>query len=123
MRFLNFLLIISCLILYIKASCETDEEDTISYRDFYDCEKRSFDDYEVENDAYICCQYESEYESVNIKKKVRGCSALTRNEYDNIRSYINNAKSINHLNELYIDCKSSFLTYGLYLLFLILFTF
>ena len=120
MRSFEILLFISYLFVFINSTCETDEEDTIKYRKYANCKDRSFDSDEINNNAYRCCYIEIETETANVDKKVHGCIAITKTQYDNLRATIREKEAVAGVDDVEIDCESSYLIYGLYSLFLFL---
>ena len=120
MKIFEILIFIAYLFVFINSTCETDEADTIKYRDYIDCKNRGFDTDETSNNAYRCCHIEVETETANVEKSVHGCIAIIQTQYDNIRKYIREIESRSGVKEVEIDCESSYLIYGLYCLLLFL---
>ena len=120
MKSLEILLFISYLFVFINSTCETDEEDTIKYRKYADCKNRNFDSDEIYNNAYRCCYIKIETETANVDKKVHGCIAISQTQYDNLRTTIREKEAKPGVDDVKIDCESSYLIYGLYSLFLFL---
>ena len=121
MKIVNQIFIISCLYFFINSSCETEEDDTThKYRHYEDCKDRSFDEEELELNAYKCCYMEKEIKSLNMEKDVHGCVALTQSQYENIKRTISDFESAEDVQEVDIECKSAFIKYGLFSLILFL---
>ena len=108
-----FKLILICLFSFIKTTCITDDDDPIRYRDYKDCKDRVFDSDEIENYAYRCCHIEIETETANVENSVEGCIPLNENQFNNIRQLIREYESQPNVDDVDIDCKSSYINFSL----------
>ena len=120
MKILKIIFIILCLFISINSSCATDEDETNKYRNALDCKNKAFDSDEIEVGAYKCCYIEVEYKSLNSERETHGCTALTESQYNNIRQTIRTFEAQTGVYEVDIECKSSYIKYGLFLIILFL---
>ena len=119
MNTLKSLFIITYLFSFINTTCTTDEYDTYKYRDYKDCEIRAFDSEEIEDNAYRCCHIEIEIETSNVEQSFEGCIPVSKNQYDNIRQLIREYEAKTNVDDVDIDCNSSYLKF--YIISLIIF--
>ena len=121
MKILNQIFIISCLYFFINSTCETDEDDiSHKYRYYEDCKDRSFDEEELEFNAYRCCHIEKEIKTLNTEKEIHGCIPITQSQYENIKRTINDLESEEDVRDVDLDCESYFIQYGLFSMVLFL---
>ena len=119
MNKLILLFIITCLFSFINTTCTTDENDTYKYRDYKDCKNREFDFEEIEDNAYKCCHIEIEIESANVEHSFEGCIPVTKNQYYNIRQLVRQYEAKANVDDVDIDCNSSYVKF--YIISLIIF--
>jgi len=112
-------LLIGALLLSqtIQEKCDTEDN---SINGVSDCEKRDLD-----TDEYRCCFYEQEYKIQGKTIKSKGCTAVTKAEFDDIDDYIDkgeeSAKAHGaEIKDFDIDCNSNYITISLLLLILFL---
>ena len=124
MKFIQILFISSFILITIKSACIPDEEDLIrlsKIRNYDDCDKRTSTTELRENEAYKCCYLYYTLDTDNYKAKVHTCKLVTQKEYDNIKDTVSRYESENKVEDVKIDCNSSFIYLGLlYLLLLII---
>ena len=118
MKIIIKLFLVLFLFSYINTTCATDEDDQIRYRDSDDCENREFDSEEIGENAYKCCHMEIETKTANVEKSVHCCIPLTQSQFENIKQTVREYEAGDNVDEVEIDCKSSYLRYGLFLLVL-----
>ena len=119
MKVLKLFFILSCLYAFINSTCGTEEEDSNIYRNYKDCMNRAFSSDEIEDGAYKCCYLEIEYKTTNTEREVHGCAALTQSQYENIRQTERAYEMEAGVDDVDIECKSSFIKLGI--LFFVLF--
>ena len=108
MNILILIIICSILFSFIYTTCTTEEDDPIRYRNYKDCMNRAFDSEEIENNAYRCCHIEIEIENANVEQSVEGCIPLNQTQFNNIRQLIRELESQDYIDEVDIECKSSY---------------
>ena len=108
MNILILIIICSILFSFIYTTCTTEEDDPIRYRNYKDCMNREFDSEEIENNAYRCCHIEIEIENANVEQSVEGCIPLNQTQFNNIRQLIRELESQDYIDEVDIECKSSY---------------
>ena len=120
MKTLDIIIISFYLLSFIKSKC-TLETETSKIRDSGDCKDRSFDEEEIENDAYRCCFLRMETDRIDYVGKEYSCVAITQQAYNDIKNYKKQLEAQIGIDKVKIDCKSSYFNYGLLSLFLLLF--
>ena len=147
MQILKGILFLSLIISLVNCSClnatsgnssnqyfEIDSYDNFT---FYDptasksvCSKRSFDTFESSLGAYKCCyadvqcQGYSESDEEYLKISYKGCTALSKNDYDNLDEYIKRDKEIFKCSKYSINCSATSISYLrklIYLAFILIF--
>ena len=113
MNIFKLILICSSWFSFINTTCRTDEDDIIRYRNYKDCKDRVFDSDEIEDNAYKCCHIEIETETANVENSVEGCIPLNETEFNNIRQLIKFYESQPNVDDVDIDCKSSYIKFSL----------
>ena len=119
MNIFKLILIYSSLFSFINTTCRTDEDDIIRYRNYKDCKDRVFDSDEIEDNAYKCCHIEIEIESANVEHSFEGCIPVTKNQYYNIRQLVRQYETKANVDDVDIDCNSSYVKF--YIISLIIF--
>ena len=119
MKLLKIFFILSCLYAFINSTCGTEEEESNIYRNYKDCMNRTFSSDEIEDGAYKCCYLEIEYKTTNTEREVHGCAALTQSQYENIDQTERAYEMEAGVDDVDIECKSSFIKLGI--LFFVLF--
>ncbi len=94
----------------IQEDCDIVDD---SINSVSDCEKRDLD-----ADEYRCCFFEEEMTVGGQTKKLKGCTALTKAQFDDIDDYIDKgeeaAKAANYeIEDFDIDCSSIYITISL----------
>ena len=113
--------IILCLFFIINSTCGTDEDDvSMKFRDYDDCKNRAFDSEELEENAYRCCHIEIETKTINTEKSVHGCIAITESQFNNIKQTVHQYEAASGVDEVDLDCESSYIKYGFFCLILFL---
>ena len=147
MQILKGILFLSLIISLVNCSClnatsgnssnqyfEIDSYDNFT---FYDptasksvCRKRSFDTYERTNGGYKCCyadvqcQFYDESEEEYIIFSYKGCTVLTKNDYDELDEYIKEIKELSACSKYTINCSATSISYLgklIYLAFILIF--
>ncbi len=119
MKILEILFIIFCLLSLINSTCEPDEENN-KIRDKDDCVKRIFSDEEVNMQAYKCCYMRQKISDNTRKGNEYSCIFLTQNDYNNITNLIKQYEKETGIEDVKIDCGSTYLIYTIISLFLLL---
>ena len=119
MKVLKIIFILSCLFAFINSVCEVEEKNSSIYKSYKDCVNRQFSSEEIEDGAYKCCYVKIEYIIENTKGKFYGCTALTESEYKNVSQAERELESQEFINDVDVDCESSFIKLGI--LFLLYF--
>ena len=122
MKLIDVIIILFSLFSFIKSTCSSEEEE-FRIRDTDDCTKRTFSVEEIEEGAYKCCLMREEIDTQKQDGKRYSCIALTHIEYDDIKHMIKTYESNAYIDDVKIKCKTSYLHYGLFSLFLILFAY
>ena len=96
----------------IQEKCDIEDD---SINSVSDCEKRDLD---ADKNEYRCCFYEQEITLGGQTQKSKGCTALTKAEFDDIDDYIDKgeerAKAHNiEIEDFDIDCSSIYITISL----------
>ena len=120
MKLIDKIFIAFCLLSFINSTCHPDEENN-KIRDDDDCNKRTFSEEESANQAYKCCYLKLEIDSPTMKGDEYSCIALTQEEYDHVKNTASVYENNSGVKKAEIDCKSSYLKYGLIFLFLFFF--
>ena len=119
MRKLEILCIIFCLISLINSTCQPIEENN-KIRSKKDCVDRSFSEEEISHQAYKCCYMMQKINDNTRKGKEHSCYYITENDYKNIKKLIKQFKEEDGIDDVKINCNSSYLVYALIYLFLFL---
>ena len=138
MTILQKILIASFLFSLVNCTCASYLRDDGSNVDYFsnglnykdssastkECKKRTFSEYEKEDNAYKCCyakykcnEHDSELD-IDIKGEYEGCIYIDKSTYDNIKSSIKIAKQ--YCSKIDIKCSGTSLSYA-YLMLIILF--
>ena len=120
MKVLEIIFIAFCIISFVNSTCEPDEENN-KIRDKDDCIKRTFSEEETLNEAYKCCYMRQKVDSVDFKGKRYQCIAVTLDQFNYIKTLISDYENRAGIEDVEIDCESSYIKFGL--LFLALFLF
>ena len=120
MKVLETIFIAFCVISFVYPTCEPDEENN-KIRDEDDCTKRTFSEEEAADEAYKCCYMRQKIDSTVFKGKRYQCLAVTLNQYNYIKDLIKRYEAESGIDDVKIDCRSSYIKFGL--LFLALFLF
>ena len=120
MKVLEIIFISFCVISFVHSTCEPDEENN-RIRDEDDCTKRTFSEEEALNEAYKCCYMRQKLDSTIYKGNRYQCLAVTLNDYNYIKNLIKQYEAQSGVDDVKIDCESSYIKFGL--LFLTLFLF
>ena len=108
------LFIIYCLLSFINSYCENDDgEETVRIRSAKDCNKRTLSENEQNDGGFRCCYMREKVETFTYKGKLYSCIMLTQSEYKDIKNFIKNRGKENGIDDVKIDCKSSYLHIGL----------
>ena len=115
--------IIYCLITIINSLCELEdgEEEPSRIREKKDCIQRSISDEETRNGGYRCCFMRQKVDSISFKGNIYSCLLVTSEQYDNIKNLIKAKEKETGVEDVKINCKSSYLQFGLIILLLLLF--
>ena len=113
-KILYEIFIIYCLVSFIYSYCEVDDgEETVRIRDTEDCTKRTLSEIEQNDGGYKCCYMREKVETLTYNGKMYSCILLTQSEYKDIKNFIKNREKENGINDVKIDCISSYLHIGL----------
>ena len=138
---LQKILIVSFLFSLINCTCASylrdnstidyDYDDIFSSLKYKDssastkeCKKRSFNEYEQNDNAYKCCYWKEKCTfkdndgDTDFTTEFEGCSYLDKKHYDNIKDYIKEGKQ--YCSKIDVDCSGTSLSYA-YLMLIILF--
>ena len=147
MQILKGILFLSLIISLVNCSClnATSSDSSNQYNEldssdnftFYDptasksvCRKRSFDTYERTIGGYKCCyadvqcQFYDESEEEYIIYSYKGCTVLTKNDYDELDEYIKKIKELSACSKYTINCSATSISYLrklIYLAFILIF--
>ena len=120
MKIFDILFITFCLLVFINSTCQPDEENN-KIRDEDDCVNRQLSDEEKSNLYTRCCYMRQKVDDNTRKGKDYSCIALTENDYKNVKNLVKQFKNETIGKDVKIDCKSTYIKYGLLSLFLLLF--
>ena len=120
MKAIIILFISLCLFSFINLTCEPDEENN-KIRDSDDCKDRAFSSEEIEDNKYKCCYMRTKVNLNTRKGKLYQCIGLTKNEYDVVKDLIKKYEAETGVDDVKIDCNSSYIKFGLLSLLLLFF--
>ena len=122
MKILKIIFILSCLFAFINSTCEIIEENSKNFNNYKDCINRQFSSNEIEDEAYKCCYVEIEFKVENNKIEAHGCTPLSQSQYNNIDQVERTFQADLYIEDIDIDCESSFIKLEiLFLLYFLLF--
>ena len=98
---------------------EIIEENSKNFNNYKDCINRQFSSNEIEDEAYKCCYVEIEFKVENNKIEAHGCTPLSQSQYNNIDQAERTFQADLYIEDIDIDCESSFIK--LEILFLLYF--
>ena len=116
MKIFKQTLLIFCLLSIIKSTCSPENESSKIRKD-KDCRDRSFDQNEIDEGAFRCCYLEVEMDSIDFNGKKYSCVAINEAQFNNIKSYKKSMENQSGIDKVKIDCKSSYIHYGLLIVF------
>ena len=119
MKLIDIIIVFIILFYFIKCTCSPEEEN-FKVRDSDDCNKRTFSEEEQNEGAYKCCLMEEKIDTTSQDGKRYTCIPLTHNNYDDIKDLIKKYEANIGVKKVKIKCKSSFIPYGFYTLFLLI---
>ena len=116
MKIVYLTLILFSLFFSINPFCEVEEgdEETVKIRDKDDCIKRSLSDEEVENGGYKCCYMREEVDTISFDGKLYSCILVNQTGYENIKNLVKDREKETGVDNVKIECKSSYLQFGLF---------
>ena len=121
MKILKVLFILMLSFKIIITTCESDDNyDPLASSS--SCPKRTFDENEIDDNAYKCCYFHSTCPDVDLDGQKEGtnhCAPVTKIDYDQIDEAIKIAKGLG-CTDVKISCISSYLKLSLIYLILML---
>ena len=117
-------IILALFLGVINSGCIPDEEDLpkiSKIRKYKHCESRTTAEELASNGAYKCCFFYYYLDTDNLKSEVFTCDLITKDQYDHIKDTIKKLERENNIEDVEIDCKSSYFKISLILLLSLLF--
>ena len=119
------LLIIFSIIALIKSDCEPSNEDELmqlkKLREYDDCSTRTTKDELEDMGAYSCCHIYYTIDSNNLYKEVDTCILVTKNQYDNIKKFVDDLEEYQGYKHTKIHCNGFNIKFNLLILLFLLF--
>ena len=114
--------LIFSLFFSINSFCEVEDgdEEAVKIRDKDDCIKRSLSDEEVENGGYKCCYIKEEVDTISFDGKLYSCILVNQTGYENIKDLVKQKERETGVDNVKIDCQSSYLYYGILIISLLI---
>ena len=120
MQALKIIFIFLFLFSLINSTCQPEEENN-KIRDADICNKRAFNEDEVNSQAYKCCYMIQEVDLNTRKGDEYSCIYVTQNDYNNIKDLVKQYERESGIDDVKIDCKSTYVKITLLSLLIILF--
>ena len=123
MKIIYEIFIAFCLFSIINSLCQIDEgdEELSRIREKSDCNKRALSEEEVRNGGYRCCFMKQKVSTLTFSGKIYSCLLVTSAEFDNIKNIVEKYEDVRGTNDVSINCKSTYLQFGLLIFSLLLF--
>ena len=120
MELIKIIFISFFLFSLINSTCQPEEENN-KIREPEVCNKRAFNEEEVNSQAYKCCYMTQKVDLNSRKGKDYSCIYITQNDYNNIKELIKQYERETGIDDVDIDCKSTYIRFALLSLLILLF--